>query len=149
MLDVVRIVALMVAGSACLRPAFRLGLVVVLAIAAVDAPTMVLPIVHRSAAPAGLFFGFVMLFLGPSSFPAPATPWAFVNLVDAYPIARTVLTTVLAIVALSRAHRRARPLRPESPEARRWDKIGSCFLFVAVVDGIVVVADILQRYLGA
>jgi hypothetical protein len=64
-LDVVRVVALIVAGSACLRPGHRLGLIVVGVIALVDAPAMKLPIIHRDAAPPSLFYDFVLLLWGP------------------------------------------------------------------------------------
>jgi hypothetical protein len=148
-LDVVRIVALLVAGCACLEPRYRLGLVVVLAIALLDAPAMVLPLVHRDAAPPSLFYGFVLIFWGPSGMPAPTTTWPALDLVDDSPIARTALTCGLALLAMSRAYRRSKPLRPETLEARLWDKIGLRFLFVGVVESLLVVVGILLRYLAA
>ena len=51
MLDVVRIVGLLIAASACLRPRYWVGLAVFLAIALVDAPAIALPMAHREAAP--------------------------------------------------------------------------------------------------
>jgi hypothetical protein len=146
-LDVVRVVALSVAGSACLRPRYWLGLVVVLAIALVDAPAMVLPIVHREAAPPTLFYAFVLIFGGPSGMPTPSAPWPVLNIVDENPIARTALTSALALLGMSAAYRRSKPLRPETREARRWDKIGLRFLFIGVVDCLLLVVGTLRRYL--
>jgi hypothetical protein len=148
-IDVVRVVALIVAGSASLRPAYRLGLIVIALIALVDAPAMVLPILHRDESPPSLFYGFVLLFWGPSGVPTPSTPFPALNLIDQSPVARTALTSGLALLATSRAYRRSKPLRPETPEARSWDTIGLRFLFVGVVDSLLVVVGLLLRYLEA
>jgi hypothetical protein len=148
-LDVVRVVALLVAGSACLQPRYRLGLVIVLAIALIDTPTMVLPIIHRDAAPPTLFYAFVLIFWGPSGMPAPTTAWPALNVVDENPIVRTAVTSALALLAMSRAYRHSKPLRPEILEARLWDGIGLRFLFVGIVESLLVVVGILLRYLSS
>jgi hypothetical protein len=140
-LDVVRIIALIVAGTACLRPRYGLGLVVLLAITLIDAPAMVLPLVHRAEVPPTLFTGFILLLWGPSgmhTISAPSAPW---------PIARTALTGGLGLLASRDAYRRSKPLRPETPDARRWDSIGLRFLFVCVVDALLVVVGVLLRFL--
>jgi hypothetical protein len=118
-------------------------------IALLDAPAMVLPIIHREAAPPSLFYGFVLLFWGPSGMPTPSTTWSALNTVDEYPIARTALTSALALFAMSGAYRRSKPLRPEILEARLWDKVGVTFLFVSVIDGMLVVVGVVLRYLAA
>jgi hypothetical protein len=147
--DVVRIVALLVTGSACLRPGYRSGLLFVAAIALIDAPAMVLPLLHHDATPPSLFYGFILLLWGPSGMPMPSTTWPALDRIGEYPIARTALTGGLALLAMSRAYRRSRPLRPETPEARSWDTIGLRFLFVGVFDFLLVVVGILLRCLDA
>jgi hypothetical protein len=149
MFDLVRIVALVVAGSACVRRGDRLGILLIVAITLVDAPAMVFPILHRTAAPPSLFFGFVLLIWGPSGMPMPTTRWTALNVVGEYPTVRTALTSSLALFAMSRAYRRSRPLRPETLEARSWDAIGLRFLFVGLVDALLVVVGLLLRYLDA
>lgn len=149
MLDVVRVVALVVAGCASLRPPYRLGIFVILAIALLEAPAMMLPIVHPEAAPPNAFYGFVLIFWGPSGMPAPTTTWTALNIVDENPISRMALTSALALLAMSRAYRRSKPLRPETPEARQWDTIGLRFLFVGVVESLLVIIGILVRYVAA
>ena len=149
MLDVVRVVALLVATSACLRPRYQLGLIVILAIALIDTPAIVLPILHRDSAPPSLFYGFVLLFWGPSGIPSPTTTWTALNIVDENPIARTAVTGALALLLTSRAYSRSKPLRPETLEARSWDKIGLRFLFVGLVECLLVVVGTLLRCLAA
>ncbi|GEM_PF-3420291 len=139
----------MVAGSACLRSRYHLGLIVILAIALIDVPAIVLPIVHRDAAPPSLFYGFVLIFWGPSALPTPTSNWTALDVVDENPIARTALTGTLALLVASCAYGRSRPLRPETLEARLWDKIGLRFLFIGVVECLLVVVGALLRYLAA
>ena len=147
MLDVVRVVALLVAAEACLRPRYWLGRIALLAIALVDAPAIALPIAHHEAAPPSLFYGFVLIFWGPSGMPTPVTTWTVLNVVDENPIARTALTAALALLAMSQADSRSKPLRPETSEARLWDKISVRFLFVGVVDCLLAVVGVLLRFL--
>ena len=70
MFDAARLVALIVAASACFRPRYALGLVVVLALIVLDAPSMVIPVVHRGEAPPNAFYAFALLLWGPSCAPA-------------------------------------------------------------------------------
>jgi hypothetical protein len=148
-LDVIRIVALLVAGSACLRPRYVAGLLVVAVIALVDAPAMVLPLLHRDASPPSLFYGFIFLLWGPSGMPTPPAPWSLLDFLDRSPLARAALSSGLAFFAMAGAYRRSKPLRPETPEARLWDAIGLRFLFVGVLDSLLVVVGILLRTLDA
>ncbi len=96
MFDAARIAALIVAASACFRPRYVLGLVVILALLVLDAPSMVMPIVRRGEAPPNAFYAFALLFWGPSSLPTPLTRWTVVNLLGAHPILRTASTSALA-----------------------------------------------------
>jgi hypothetical protein len=56
MFDAARIVALLVAASACFRPRYILGLVVILALVILDAPSMLMPVVHRGDVPPNAFY---------------------------------------------------------------------------------------------
>ena len=75
MFDVTRIVALLAAGVACVRARFLEGLLVVLAVAIIDTPTMLLPLIDHSQSPANAFYAFVLVLWGPSGMPTPPTPW--------------------------------------------------------------------------
>ena len=146
MFDAVRVIALGVAAISCLRTRYALGLFVTLAIAAVDAPAMVLPLVRHEALPPSLFFGFVLVFWGPSGLPWPPTRVLALDLLGLHPEARTALTAALALVAMARADGRSKPLRPETSEARSWDAISIRLLFVGVLDCLLTVIGVLFRY---
>jgi hypothetical protein len=146
--DVARIIALLVAGAACLRPKYPLGLIVIFALAVVDAFSIVVPLVHRAEAPPSAFYAFVLVFWGPSGMPMPRTSVASLNLLGDHPVARTAMTSCLAWTAAKIAFRHAEPLRPETAEARLWADRGLRFTFVAVFDALLVVAGMLVAYLG-
>ncbi len=148
MFDAARIVALIVAASACFRPRYVLGLVVVLALLVLDAPSILMPVVHRGEAPPNAFYAFALLFWGPSSMPMPPTPWMVVNVLRSHPVVRTASASALAWLPSAVAFSRSRPLRPESIEAREWDRIGLRFLFVAVFDALLFVSWVLLDYLA-
>ena len=144
MFDTVRIVALIVAASACVRPRYVLGLVVILALLILDAPSMLMPVVHRGeGAPPNAFYAFALLFWGPSSLPTPLTQWTLANLLGAHPVMRSASTSALAWIPSAVAFKRSKPLRPESEEARGWDRIGLRFLFVAIFDALLFVSWVL------
>jgi hypothetical protein len=148
MFDAARIVALIVAASACFRPRYVLGLVVVLALLILDAPSILMPVVHRGEVPPNAFYAFALLFWGPSSLPTPLTRWTLVNVLGAHPALRTASTAALACIPSAVAFNRSTPLRPESEEARRWDRIGLRFVFVAVFDAMLFASWVLLDYLG-
>ena len=58
------------------------------------------------------------------------------------------LSRVVNASASALAFRRAKPLRPETKEARLWDRTGMRFLFVAVFDALLVVGGILASHLA-
>jgi hypothetical protein len=148
MFDVARLVALIVAASACFRPRYVPGLVVVLALLVLDAPSMLMPVVHRGEVPPNAFYAFALLFWGPSSLPTPLTRWSLVDVVGVHPILRCASTSALAWIASAVAFKRSRPLRPESEEARGWDRIGLRFVFLAVFDAMLCASWVLLGYLG-
>jgi hypothetical protein len=147
MFDIARIVALVVAGAACIRPKYLLGFAVVLALAVLDAPSMVLPIVHRGQGPPNAFYALVLVFWGPSGMPMPPTSSEALNALGDHPVARTAMSSSLGFVAATVAFRRAKPLRPETLEARSWDRVGLRFLFVAVFDALLVASGAMVTYL--
>jgi hypothetical protein len=149
MFDVARIVALLVAGVACVRSKYGLGLVIALGIAAINAGAILLPLLDRADAPAGVFPAFVFLFWGPSGVTTPRASWAALNLLGEHPVARSASTSCLAWIAASVAYRRSRPLRPETTEARSWDQVGLRFVFVGVLDALLVVVGLLLAHLEA
>jgi hypothetical protein len=147
MFDIARVVALVVAGAACFRPKYLLGFVVALALAVLDAPSLVLPIMHRGEGPPNAFYALVLVFWGPSGMPTPPTSSTALNALGDHPIARTAITSIAAFIAATVAFRRAKPLRPETREARSWDRIGLRFLFVAVFDALLVASGVMVTYL--
>jgi hypothetical protein len=142
MFDVARFVALFLAAIACIRPRFGIGIAVAIALAALDVSPILLPLLHRGQAPPNVLYGFALIFWGPSALPTPKVGWRAVDVLDAAPIARTALAASLAWGAAAVAHGRAKPLRPETPMARHWDRVGLRFLFVAVFDTLLVLAGL-------
>jgi hypothetical protein len=143
MFDAARIVALIVAASSCFRPRYILGLVVVLALLVLDAPPIVIPVMRRGEAPPNAFYAFALLLWGPSSLPTPVTRWTLINVLGAHPVLRNGGTSALAWAASTVAFKRSKPLRPESEEARAWDRVGLRFLFVAVFDALLFVSSVM------
>jgi hypothetical protein len=148
MFDVARVIALIVAGSSCFRPRYILGVVVVLALLVLDGPSMVIPVVRRGEAPPNAFYAFALLFWGPSSLPTSLTRWTLIDVLGAHPAVRTAGTSALAWAASAMAFARAKPLRPESVEARVWDRVGLRFLFVAVFDALLFVSSVMLDSVG-
>jgi hypothetical protein len=129
MLDIARVVALLFALAACRQARYGLGVLAALAIAALLAWDIGAPLARHAVGEAGPGSAFAFAFLGPSQL-APRV-WL--------PVAQGVLAGGAAAIAFARS----RPLRPEGEPARAWDRAGLRFLFVAVVDGLVVVFDLL------
>ena len=85
------------------------------------------PIVLRTSVAGGVGGAFGLVFLGPST--APMWP----------PLVEGAAAGAVSLFAF----RRASPLRPEDERARAWDRAGLRFLFVAILDGMLVVLGLL------
>jgi hypothetical protein len=129
MLDIARVVALVFALAACKRAGYGLGALAAAAIGALLAWEVGAPLARHAVGEGGAGSAFAFVFLGPSQ----VAPRAWL----------TVAEAALATGASAVAFARSRPLRPEGDVARAWDRAGLRFLFVAVVDGLVVAFDVL------
>jgi len=143
MLDAARIIALLVACSACVRPRYLFGVAIVVLLLLVDGVAMVAPLLNRAASPANAGYAFVLVYWGPSGMPMPPSTSFLVRLVGDHPVVRVAMTAALAWAATILAFERSRPLRPESDRARAWDRVGLRFLLVAVLDSLLVVVGLL------
>jgi len=124
MFDIARVVAILFALSACRRARYAIGAVASAAIAALLAWEIGAPLARHAVGEAGAGSAFAFVFLGPSR----VAPRTWVTLVEA----------LLAGGVSQIAFVRARPLRPEGERARALDRVGLRFLFVAVLDGLLV-----------
>jgi hypothetical protein len=129
MLDMARVAALLFAFTASLRARYGVGKLAALALALLVVREIGPPLAHRAVGEAGLGSGFALVFLGPSQL----EPRSWLR----------ALEGLVAVPASALAFARARPLRPESGEARAWDSAGLRFLSVAILSAIMVVFDLL------
>ncbi len=137
----------MFALTACVKPRYALGAACATLLAVRLGVETVAPLMDHSAVGASVGYGFAMAFLGPSALPMPRSPIAAVDFLGRHRVIAAVGAGVVAALASALAFRRSRPLRPETAEAYAWDRAGLRFLFVAVVEGMIVVLDLLMERL--
>jgi hypothetical protein len=102
----------------------------------------------RDHAPMPLQYGFVLAFLGPSGLPRTGSFLPLSNMVAASPIVTQLCTATILAIPRALLVRQSAPLRPETDDARRFDRASLQLTLVIVLDLIVGVLDGMVRLLS-
>ena len=86
-------------------------------------------------------YAFVLAFLGPSGLPRSGGSLSLSRMVAASPIVTQVCTATILAIPRTLLVRQSAPLRPESDEARRFDRASLQLTLVIVLDLIIAAFD--------
>jgi hypothetical protein len=148
MLDLGRTLALMLALLFSIRARSAVAIVAVLIVGYVYGLEIATGFAARDRGPMPPQYGFVLAFLGPSALPRTGSFLPLSNMVAASPIVTQLCTATILAIPRALLVRQSAPLRPETDDARRFDRASLQLTLVIVLDLIVAVFDGMVRLLS-
>jgi hypothetical protein len=140
-LDLGRTVALSFALLFSIRTRSAVAVLLVLVVGYLYYLEIVTGFTARDAGPMHEAYAFVLVFLGPSGLPRTGNFLPLSHLVAAQPIVAQLCTAATLAIPRALLVRQSAPLRPESEDARRFDRASLQLTLVIVFDLFIAVCD--------